>query len=157
MSRKRLPQVSPWYAAGLRFTCTGCGKCCTGPESGYVFVDEEEILAMAAALGIDADTFGSRYLRMTSEGSLSLVEKANLDCVFWEEEVGCQVYEARPTQCRTYPFWPEVVESRQAWEDEAESCPGISAEGERYTKARIERIVSGSDETPVGPGGPEAT
>ncbi|HBP17453.1 MAG TPA: hypothetical protein DEA08_06640, partial [Planctomycetes bacterium] len=114
------------------------------------------ILALAAALELDLDTFGARYLRMTPDGSYSLTERPdNLDCVFWVEEVGCQVYEARPTQCRTYPFWPEVVESREAWEVEAESCPGISEEGERYTKARIERIVAGGDETPVGPGGPE--
>ena len=157
MPRKRLPGAKPWYASGLHFTCTGCGQCCTGPESGYVFVDEDEILAMAAALELDVDTFGARYLRMTPDGAYSLTERPdNLDCVFWVEEVGCQVYEARPTQCRTYPFWPEVVESREAWEEEAESCPGIEEGGERYTRARIERIVSGGDETPMGPGGPES-
>ena len=43
--------ATPWYAEGLRFTCTRCGKCCGGPP-GYVWVDQGDIRAIAAKLGL---------------------------------------------------------------------------------------------------------
>ena len=37
----------------------------------------------------------------------------------------CTVYEARPAQCGSFPFWPENVKSRKAWDDLAAFCPGV--------------------------------
>ena len=37
----------------------------------------------------------------------------------------CTVYEARPTQCRTFPFWNSNLKSRSAWERMRCFCPGI--------------------------------
>ena len=45
-----------WYADGLRFRCTQCGDCCTGAE-GYVWVNQAEIDAMAARVGMTAEAF----------------------------------------------------------------------------------------------------
>ena len=40
-------------------------------------------------------------------------------CVFLEKETNhCQIYEARPTQCRTYPFWPSIMKAPDAWNEE---------------------------------------
>ena len=40
-------------------------------------------------------------------------------CVFLEKETNhCQIYEARPTQCRTYPFWPSIMKAPDAWHEE---------------------------------------
>lgn len=58
---------------------------------------------------------GSRY---------SLIEKPGGDCVFWERERGCTVYEARPEQCRTWPFWPDNVETPEDWARTESICPG---------------------------------
>lgn len=140
-----------WYSPeGLCFSCTGCGNCCRGPESGYVFVTLEEIETLAARLGISTEDFGAKYLRRVAGGQVSLIEKQNLDCVFWTEGKGCEVYEDRPTQCRTFPFWPEVIESEEAWEVEAESCPGMGS-GKRYLPAAIESLAEGEGGTPDGP------
>ena len=111
--------TEPWYADGLRFTCSRCGNCCRGPEPGFVEVDAHEISAMAKQLGLSLKKFGKTYLRRLDDGRMSLVEKTNYDCVFWEDGTGCQVYEVRPTQCRTFPFWPELLESKEAWDEEA--------------------------------------
>ena len=35
---------------------------------------------------------------------LCLKEKPNFDCILWKD--GCEAYEGRPVQCRTYPFDP---------------------------------------------------
>ena len=41
-------------------------------------------------------------------------------------ETGCVVHPVKPVQCRVYPFWPELVEYRDLWEEEARKCPGIN-------------------------------
>ena len=146
-----MSESKAWYAPrGLCFTCTGCGNCCRGPETGYVFVTPPEIETLAKRLGISLDEFGSKYLRKVLGGQLSLTEKANLDCVFWAEGKGCEVYEDRPTQCRTFPFWPEVIESAEIWKEEAVHCPGMG-KGKRYSPDEIETL-SGGGGTPDGPG-----
>src|SRR5258706_322600 len=38
---------------------------------------------------------------------------------------GCGVHAAKPVQCATFPFWPELVESRRAWHKTGGWCPGI--------------------------------
>ena len=119
---RRAPRrASPWYAGGLRFECTRCGRCCTG--EGYVWLSDARIDRIAAYLGISPRAFLRRHVRLVGD-RLSLVEKANTDCVFWEREAGCTIYEVRPTQCRTFPFWPENLESPADWEETAAECPG---------------------------------
>lgn len=135
---------------GLRFECTQCGACCRGGP-GYVWVDAPEIAALAGHLGLDAEAFGRRYLRRVG-ARISLLEKASHDCVFWDETRGCKVYEARPTQCRTFPFWPEVIRSRQAWREESARCPGMRAgRGEdarrRYSPEEILSLANDRGET----------
>lgn len=65
---------------------------------------------------------------------LALEEKANFDCIFWD--AGCSVYDARPLQCRAYPFWQSVLESPAAWEAAAGDCPGMNC-GELHGADKI--------------------
>jgi len=120
-----MPRVAgrAWYREGLRFTCTRCGNCCGGGP-GYVWVSEDEIAALAERLGMDESAFRRRYTRKLKRG-VSLVEKANYDCVFYDARKGCTVYRQRPRQCRTWPFWRTNLESPVDWEYAAEGCPGM--------------------------------
>jgi len=113
-----------WYADGLRFECTGCGKCCTGGD-GYVWASVGEIRALAARFGLATDEFGRRYLRRF-EGRYALVDSAGGDCVFLRGKT-CSVYEDRPAQCRAFPWWPVNLKSPAGWKKAAKSCEGISA------------------------------
>ena len=71
---------------------------------------------------------------------VSLREKANLDCMFWENG-GCSVYEARPLQCRSFPFWSALVSSEE-WDLHAQQCPGI---GKGSLHSRVgDRAVAGA-------------
>ena len=120
-------EQDPWYSEGLQFECTRCGKCCGG-EPGYVWVDSAEIVALAARFEMSAKTFKKEYTRRARKGrwrGVTLLEKENYDCIFWENGSGCTVYEDRPRQCRTYPFWRRVLASPQTWRDESEECPGM--------------------------------
>ena len=38
----------------------------------------------------------------------------------------CTVYDTRPRQCRTWPFWNSNLRSREAWDEAAEACPGCN-------------------------------
>lgn len=115
----------PWFHDGLKFACTGCGGCCTGAP-GYVWVNKAEIEALSAAIKIPVEEFERRYVRMVGIRK-SLVEFGNGDCVFFHgESRKCQVYDVRPRQCRTWPFWTPNISSPDAWDEAAERCPGCN-------------------------------
>lgn len=118
--------MKPWYKKGLRFACTECGKCCTG-EPGYVWISQEEVEKMAKFMKISVKEFIQMYTRQV-DGALSLKEyPRTYECIFLRDGK-CQVYGARPKQCRTFPFWPENLESEKAWEETAKRCEGVNHE-----------------------------
>lgn len=129
-----------WYREGLRFACTQCGNCCTGPP-GYVFVTRDEVAKIAAFMGRTEATLPPDELRRVG-ARLSLTERRNGDCVFLKHENGkriCSIYPVRPLQCRTWPFWDSNLESAGAWRMASLTCPGID-HGKRHEFVQIERI-----------------
>lgn len=126
---------APWYREGLRFKCTGCGGCCTGAP-GYVWVNRAEVAAMAAALDMDGEQFGKRFLRRVGN-RFSLIELAGGDCVFFDPDLRtCRIYKHRPRQCHTWPFWPSNLRTPETWAEVAQSCPG-TGRGRLYTLEEI--------------------
>ncbi|RJP36805.1 MAG: YkgJ family cysteine cluster protein [Phycisphaerales bacterium] len=130
-----------WYADGLKFTCTQCGNCCSG-DPGYVWATKAEIAAIAKFLGRGDGWLDERHLRRVGF-RYSLTEKPDGDCVFLERRpdgsTGCRIYPVRPVQCRTWPFWPELLHSRDAWERAKRKCPGMD-QGRHYDFVQIETI-----------------
>lgn len=135
----RRKRAGRWYDAGVSFRCTApeCNDCCTGNRGpGYVWVSGEEMEAIANHLGLPFETFTRKYIRQV-DWSFSLIEKPNNDCVFLIEG-GCGIYPVRPTQCRTYPFWDEIMRAPETWTKEANQCPGIGQEDAHVTGEEIE-------------------
>jgi Fe-S-cluster containining protein len=129
----------PWFHEGLRFTCTQCGDCCSGAP-GYVWVRQEDIERLAEWLKMDVDTFEKRYTRKVGIRR-SLVEFPDGDCVFFDSQKRkCSVYEARPMQCRTWPFWESNIKSEKAWQRTCAACPG-SGQG---TLVPVEKVLEQS-------------
>ena len=88
--------------------CQSCGgKCCTG-ESGYIWINEEEISKFCTAFHMSKDEFEKQFLIRVGL-RCSIKEKPYEDgfaCVFFDEKnKNCSVYKLRPQQCRTFPFW----------------------------------------------------
>ena len=105
--------------------CSTCeGRCCTG-ESGYIYVSKSEIFAIAELLNLSVNDFGVKYLfKKGYKYSIKEVIYDGLyECVFYDRESnGCKIYEARPSQCITFPFW----EYFKIHVDELkEECPGV--------------------------------
>ena len=123
--------MTKWYDEGLRFECTQCGNCCTGPP-GAVWFTEKEGRAMAKKLNISVDVFYRKYARkIGSKWSLTeRVVAGKYDCALLNRAShisSCSVYEARPAQCRTWPFWKENLDSEDAWKQAKKMtpCPGM--------------------------------
>src|SRR5438309_1796879 len=128
--------TEPWYENGLRFQCTRCGHCCTGAP-GYVWVNEEELTALAQFRGEPVEEIREFHTRQVGQRR-TLCEKPNGDCVYWDKEAGCTVYPVRPRQCRTWPFWESNVVTPEAWKRTCEVCPG-SGQGELIPAEEIAR------------------
>lgn len=105
--------------------CASCqGRCCTG-ESGYIYVTKNEIFAIADLLQMDVNEFAIKYL-FKKGYKYSIMENKfgdSYECVFFDRQNnGCKIYEARPTQCKTFPFW-DYFKTRV--NEVKEECPGI--------------------------------
>ena len=80
---------------------------------------------MAAAKGEDVVEFEEMYVRKVGIRK-SLREYPNGDCVFFDTESrSCSVYEARPRQCRSWPFWDSNLRTQQLWEETKDECPRL--------------------------------
>ncbi len=135
-----------WFEDGVKFTCqSGCVRCCGGAP-GDVFVTAAEIAAIAKLIKMPLEEFDNKHVRHYSSGKMSLKERRNGDCEMLSPDgKGCGVYDARPQQCRDYPFWPEVMKSPFAWVREAQRCPGINV-GETHAAPKILDILKGQIE-----------
>lgn len=129
---------------GLRFACTACGNCCSGP-SGYVTFTDAEADDIAAALHLSRERFLDAYTTDTPVGrSLREVRplgRDGYDCVFLDRDTSpgkalCSIYAHRPEQCRTWPFWGSNLASRRVWERAAKNCPGMNT-GPLHTPKHI--------------------
>jgi len=105
--------------------CKNCaGNCCIG-ESGYIWVAPDEILNISNFLEIPLDNFYEKYLiKVKYRFSLKEIEyNGGYKCIFFDEQKrGCKIYDVRPTQCRTFPFWDHFKTNLKEVENE---CPGI--------------------------------
>jgi len=88
-----------------------------------VYLTEEDIARLAEFLGMGAEEFEKRHVYRTKNLRRLRVPRY-AQCAFLKEG-GCSVHEAKPTQCRTFPYWPELLTSRRAWHETGKRCPGI--------------------------------
>jgi uncharacterized protein len=114
-----------WWKDGIRFECQQSGKCCVSRGSyGFVYLTAADRKRLAQSLSLTVREFTKLHCEKT-DGFTHLKEiPEQQNCKFFKGG-GCSVYEARPTQCRTWPFWPENM-SAKAWSLEVASfCPGV--------------------------------
>jgi len=113
----------PWFGEGLRFTCTGCGKCCTG-GGGHVYLSPADLQRLAGYLELPLGAVARRFTRMRN-GRRALLNGDGTDACIFLKDNACSVYEGRPVQCRTYPWWLAVIQDKASWREAARHCEGI--------------------------------
>jgi uncharacterized protein len=125
----------------MKFKCQeSCGgKCCVSPnEKNFIFLTQEDMQRLEDFLRIPPLEFAegnyfdsTRFAQYKKPKFLWFMRDSVGKACRFLKAGKCSVYEARPTQCRTFPFWPELD-----WEKVRETCPGIGV-GEKLTKETI--------------------
>jgi uncharacterized protein len=106
----------------MRFECQpGCTTCCQ--HNGFVYLTGDDIVRAALFLGLSAAAFERKFV-YRSTNLRRLRTPRDSPCGFLRED-GCSIHPAKPTQCRLFPFWPELVDDLKDWRKAAEWCPGI--------------------------------
>jgi Fe-S-cluster containining protein len=106
----------------MRFECQpGCTKCCD--QEGLVYLSEADLARLADFTGMAIAEFERRFTIRTTK-TLRFRKPRNRQCPFLLAD-GCSVHAAKPTQCRTFPFWPELLDNPKELEAVARYCPGI--------------------------------
>jgi len=107
---------------GLRFECQpGCTACCE--QKGFVYLTEDDVSRMAQFLAVTPAAFERKYVYRTRNRRRLRVPRDS-QCSFLRDG-GCSIHPAKPTQCRIFPFWPELVGNRREWSKTAKYCPGM--------------------------------
>ncbi len=106
--------------------CDSCaGNCCIG-ESGYIWINPTEIEALALHLKLSTEDLKVKYLNKISyKYSIKEVQlsKDNYACCFFDlDKKQCSIYNVRPKQCRTFPFWDYFKENI---DEVVKECPAI--------------------------------
>jgi uncharacterized protein len=106
------------------FRCQRSGNCCSQPE-GEVRVGPADVARIAKHLRVSEEIVRKRYV--TRRGD-RLIDAPGGRCVFLRDgrETACSIYPARPKQCRTWPYWPELLRSPENLREAMRLCPGIT-------------------------------
>jgi uncharacterized protein len=109
--------------AGFRFECQpGCSACCE--MEGEVYLTEQDLTRIAAHLSLDSGDFESKYVHRTAR-HLRLRKPPDRQCLFHRDK-RCSIHVVKPVQCRVFPYWPEIIESAETWNETALRCPGMN-------------------------------
>lgn len=124
-----------WYRAGLHFICHQCGSCCKHP--GPVWITQSESRQISHFLGMVESDFRKAYIKEIG-GLFTIDDKDDGQCIMLEARTNrCRIYEVRPRQCSSFPFWPDILKNQVTWAKEGTLCRGIN-NGSLWTCAEIQ-------------------
>ena len=111
----------------FRFGCTGCGKCCEGP--GVIYFTADDLKNIQNELKLNEEEWRILRSRLVQREKNNLyLHQTDTACIFLTKDGLCSIYNVRPLQCRTYPFWTSVFESRASYQSFKEFCPGVDSD-----------------------------
>ncbi len=105
-----------------------------------------EIQIIADFLKLDAGRLRRNYLKCVGSRTTIIEQPTTKDCIFLREIEGkkrCMIYPVRPSQCRSWPFWPENLKSATAWNNAGQKCPGVNR-GKLHSLKEIETLKNGA-------------
>jgi len=107
----------------FHFSCQRSGNCCR-VGTGHVWIEEKDLPRYADLTGTSVEAFVGLNVVQVGE-RLSLRERADGRCILLDGHNRCLIYEQRPAQCRSFPYWPELLSDPIALKRAAQYCPGI--------------------------------
>ena len=128
------------FKKGIRFKCQGSSKCCVSRgKYGFVYLSNKDIGRLSAYKKLSKKDFIEFYCDKTDKYTHLKEVFKNGNCQFLEKKQ-CSVYEARPMQCRTWPFWSENLNTKIWNEEILKFCPGIGR-GDIISSKEIEKNI----------------
>ena len=126
---------------GIRFECQGSSNCCVSRGSyGFVYLSNRDILKLTKHFNKKKIDFIKKYCSKTEKLiHLKELKKNKGNCIFLKNNK-CTVYKNRPTQCRTWPFWNENMNTKKWNKDISKNCPGIG-KGKLFSYKKIKNIL----------------
>ena len=122
-------QLEEWWSDGLNFTCIpSCGRCCNEPD-GLVFLSIKDAENLSKFHNMEVNEWIERDCKRYRDGRIVL--KSNHSdgiCIYLSNDMSCNVYESKPTQCSAFPWWKENLKNEYTWEKTKKMCPGIDFE-----------------------------
>ena len=104
------------------FVCQGSGNCCRAP--GFVYVTDEELKEMALLKSMTVEVFKLAYTELHKGWRVIASPTFRPNCFLCAENK-CEVYEARPSSCRSFPKWGSIWATESSFFAEVNSCPGL--------------------------------
>lgn len=83
------------------FACQRCTECCRQP--GFVYMTEGECEDAARYLKLSIYDFMDKYCDLIERRKIVLKKVQGEVCIFLEDD-GCVIHQAKPSQCRGFPF-----------------------------------------------------
>ena len=105
----------------MGFKCEHCGNCCTG--KGVVFMTEREIGKISVYLHLSPFTFREQFLSIFNNRPI-LKNKINGECIFHKNN-RCSIHEAKPDQCKAWPFWSTLLKYPKNFQYAKGYCEGL--------------------------------
>ena len=122
------------------FQCQKCAKCCQ--LKGDVLLTKQEISDIANFLNISEKSFISQYCYIIEKEESILIsikhQPHDNSCIFLKNN-RCIIYDVRPIQCSTYPFWTFLLNDEIKWQNEKKLCPGIG-KGKKISKRKLDSL-----------------
>ncbi|HHB77416.1 MAG TPA: YkgJ family cysteine cluster protein [Desulfobulbus sp.] len=106
------------------FKCTRCGYCCQGETT--VSLDDDDQQRMIEKLDMTREEVARRFWRIT--GTVVQMKTVDGHCIFYNNDRGCSVHEARPWRCGQWPLHPSILKDKSNFTAISQSCPGIRKE-----------------------------
>ena len=151
-------------SSGFFFQCTQCGICCSNEQEGYVFVYGADIFKMSRKLHLTLAEFAKHFLliipydykiwdenledtqKTRSFDTLVLNYQQTQNCLFLNDDKGCDLYHDRPLQCKLFPFWNMIMTSEPRFQSILEGCEGDFSNNQSseyyYTPDQIRALVN---------------
>tara|TARA_B100000029_G_scaffold482132_1_gene531825 strand:+ start:155 stop:595 length:441 start_codon:yes stop_codon:yes gene_type:complete len=128
------------FTKGIKFKCQGSSKCCISRGNhGYVYLTDNDVKKISQQLKVSVKIFKKNYCEYT-DNYLHLKEiNKNGNCQFLNDKK-CSIYNVRPMQCRTWPFWNENMNAKSWNENVVNFCPGIG-KGNIVNFEKIKKII----------------
>jgi len=134
-----------WWKNGVAFSCKQCAKCCSARDGmSYVYVNTSERRLLADNLRLSLAVFTKKYSLREPNGQWHL-RFVNGSCIFLQNNK-CTVHQVKPTQCRTWPFWNEVMESKAEYTRQVlDFCPGSNVKQPIVSASDIKQQIIDTD------------